>query len=274
MAPIVEKYPAFAVQFADHFIATKGKPDTQFVALLQARFNVPKDVFPFLYSGGGGGRSAESIANAVRNYSVTIFNRSKTLGLNLKPEEVSYIAQVAEKQNFTMEQVDDALRGLIRWDQLGAGTLTSNRDSLNATARSYLVSLPKETLTDWATRIATNQGTKEGFESVIREQAKLSNPWMSDYIDRGLNPLELLAPARRTIAQSFGIDEASIDFADSSFMKLVTVKDEKGNQRLANLSELRNNIRQDSRWASSDEAAQLSASMARLVSQVFGRSVF
>jgi hypothetical protein len=276
--PLVRANPSFGVALAEKYVQAElqgYREPTEFeIARTMAAYNIPQSSLPGLFGGGRGGRSAEQIANEVRNYSTTILNRSRTLGMGLKPEEITYIATVAQKQNYTLEQIDEALRGLINWDDLGAGTLVSNKESLLATAKQYFISLPTETLTDWATRIATGQGTEEGFNSVIREQAKLANPWMTDYIDRGLSPSELLAPSRRTIANSLGIDEATVDFSDPSFMSLVTVKDDKGSTRLATLSELRSNIRQDARWESSDEARQTAASMARLVAQVFGRSAF
>lgn len=273
--PLIEQYPSFAVGFADHMIATNNDPDPMYVGMLMSRYNVPQSAIPYLFrSSGGGGRSQQDRENIIRTFQTSILFRAKQLGLNLKPEEVDYIARVAEAQNYSAEQVDAALTGLIKWDSLQGGTLTAARDSINTLAKDYLVSLTDDLVRDWSTRLATGAATTEGFKSVVMAQAKLQNPWLATYIDQGLSPNELLDPGRRQIATSLGLNPAEIDFSDPTNMNLVTTKDDKGNTRLATIPEIRTNIRMDPRWEATDEARQTAASMARLLSEVFGRSAF
>lgn len=272
-APLIEKFPSFAVSLADHFVATAGNVQPFVVATLMGRYGVPRTAVPYLFSSAGGGRSQQDRENTIRTFQTSILFRAKQLGLKLKPEEVDYIARVAETQNYSAEQVDQALVGLIQWDTVGQGSLTGYRDEIRAMAKQYLVELPEQQLLDWATNLATGQATSDGYKSLIRTQAKLANPFLAKMIDEGLAPEEILAASKRTIATSLGLNEASISFNDPSFMKLVTVG-EGDKQRLATNAELRQNIRQDSRWEQSDEARQLSSSLARTIAQIFGRSVY
>lgn len=277
MAPLVQRYPAFGVALADYFVRQLRQDEDikpEQIGYLAAQFGVPRTAMPFLFSSGRGGRSQADIENTVRSYQVSISNRAKVLGINLNAPEVDYIARVAEAQNYSAEQVDAALTGLIKWDSLQGGTLTAARDSINTLAKDYLVSFTDDLVRDWSTRLATGAATTEGFKSVVMAQAKLQNPWLATYIDQGLSPNELLDPGRRQIATSLGLNPAEIDFSDPTNMNLVTTKDDKGNTRLATIPEIRTNIRMDPRWEATDEARQTAASMARLLSEVFGRSAF
>jgi len=272
---LIESYgPSFAISFADHFVATRGNVSEVHVGRLMARFGVPRNAIPYLFrSSGGGGRSQQDKENIVRTYQTSILFRSKQLGLKLKPEEVDYIARVAEAQNYSAEQVDQALAGLIKWDTIGQGTLTAYRDEITTMAKQYLVKLPEQEILDWATNLATGQATPDGYKALIRTQAKLATPFLTKMIDEGLSPIDILAAPKRVIADSLGINEASVSFDDPSFLSLVTVG-EGENQRLATTSELRSNIRKDPRWEQSDEARQLSSALARSIAEIFGRSVF
>ena len=271
---LIESYPSFAVSFADHFVATQGNISEFRVGQLMSQFGVPRNTIPYLFrSSGGGGRSQQDKENIVRTYQTSILFRSKQLGLKLKPEEVDYIARVAEAQNYSAEQVDQALAGLIKWDTIGQGTLTAYRDEITTMAKQYLVKLPEQEILDWATNLATGQATPDGYKALIRTQAKLATPFLAKMIDEGLSPMDILAAPKRVIADSLGINEASVSFDDPSFLSLVTVG-EGENQRLATTSELRSNIRKDPRWEQSDEARQLSSTLARSIAEIFGRSVF
>lgn len=272
--PLIEKYPSFAVGFADHMIATNNDPDPMYVGMLMSRYNVPQSAIPYLFrSSGGGGRSQQDRENIIRTFQTSILFRAKQLGLNLKPEEVDYIARVAEAQNYSAEQVDQSLVGLIQWDKLGQGTLTAYRDEIKTMAKQYLVKLPEQDILTWATNLATGQATADGYKALIRTQAKLATPFLSSMIDEGLSPQDILAGPKRIIADSLGLNEASVSFDDPSFLSLVTVGEGK-DQRLATTAELRSNIRKDPRWEQSDEARQLSSTLARSIAQIFGRSVF
>ena len=272
--PLIEKYPSFAVGFADHMIATGYKPDPVYVSVLMSRYGVPRTSIPYLFgSPGGGGRSQQDKENIIRTFQTSILFRAKQLGLNLKPAEVDYIARVAEAQNYSAEQVDQSLVGLIQWDKIGQGTLTAYRDEITTMAKQYLVKLPDQDILTWATNLATGQATPDGYKALIRTQAKLATPFLASMIDEGLSPQDILAGPKRIIADSLGLNEASVSFDDPSFLSLVTVGEGK-DQRLATTAELRSNIRKDPRWEQSDEARQLSSSLARSIAQIFGRSVF
>lgn len=222
---------------------------------------------------GGGGGSRVNRANTIRSLSESIFNQAASLGLGLTNEEISYIANVAFDQDFSSEQLTGSLIKLADWNKLKSGTLTATYEKISSMAANYFVPLSKETMQDYAKRLSSNQITMDGIESFIRSQARISNPWLSEYIDQGINPSELLRSARDQIANSLGLNASDVNFSDSRFMNMVTVSDN-GQTRLANSREIGMNIRSDKDWAKTDEALAQTSSVAKFVAEIFGRSVF
>lgn len=222
--------------------------------------------------GGGFGRSAADKANSIRSFSAAIINAAGQFGIDMSPELVAYIAEVADAQNFSMDQLNDVILNEANWDALKPGVLSVGVERIQETARQYLLDISVDTMRDYSKRIASGESSLEAVESLIKAQAKASNPWMATYIDEGLTPAELLASSRDRIARSLGITASEVDFMDDRFMKMATATDDKGQTRLANSSELTKNIRSDSQWATTEEAKQVTSALAQSIARIFGRS--
>jgi hypothetical protein len=224
--------------------------------------------------GGGGGKSAEQRKFDIQSLAVTVSNEAKRLGLQLNNDSIVYVATVAEKQGFSQEQLTNTLTGMTDWSALQEGDLTTNVSKFKELGRNYLVKIDDKTAQDWATRIANKSLSENTVQSIIAQQAKTLNPWLSATIDSGISPMDVLSASRNRISDSLGIDGSAIDFTDNQYLKMVTVEDPKTGTRLATNSELQKNIRTDSRWANSKEAKDLSTSMASTLGKIFGKSAF
>lgn len=264
-------FPGFIYKLADYFTRYKSEPHPSILGEWAKLYKIPVNL---LSTGTGGVGSGVNRANTIRSFETAILNRSSALGLKLDPETISYIATVAEAQNYSSEQLMASIVGLVDFKKIESGELTASIDSMKASANSYLISASDETLQDYAKKLATGAATAEGIESYFKAQAKAMNPWLAEYIDAGIAPEELLKPSRDMIARSLGIGAAEVDFLDERFMKMATVVDDKGNTRLANTQELMRNVRNDSAWADTSEARTAATGLASTISRIFGRSVF
>jgi len=224
--------------------------------------------------GGGGGKSAEQRKFDIQSLAVTVTNEAKRLGLQLSNDAVVYVATVAEKQGFSQEQLTSTLTGMTDWSALQDGDLKTNVSKFKELGRNYLVKIDEKTAQDWAIRIANKSISETTVQSIIAQQAKTLNPWLTATIDSGISPMDVLSASRNKISESLGIDGSAVDFTDNQYLKMVTVEDPKAGTRLATNSELQKNIRSDSRWGNSKEAKDLGTSMASTLGKIFGRSAF
>lgn len=272
----IMKYPEYARWLAGHIYdstITQNPMSRDEIAIRAAEFGVPKSVLGRLFGGGGGGAGVNR-ADEIRSISATILNRSTALGMNLTPEEIDYLANVAQDQSYSSEQLDNVLVGMVDWKTLSAGSLTAGKEEVDALARSYLIGMSDDTSRQWAEKLAKGQATPASVESYLRTQAKVMNPWLADYIDQGLTPSELLQSSRDLIAKNLEIDSSTVDFMQDRFMSLATITDDSGNTRLATQGELMRNVRKDSAWANTQQAKSSVTGMAQIIASIFGRSSF
>ena len=236
--------------------------------------NIPVNAIRSSGGGGGGGKSAEQRKFDIQSLAVTVTNEAKRLGLQLSNDAVVYVATVAEKQGFSQEQLTSTLTGMTDWSALQDGDLKTNVSKFKELGRNYLVKIDEKTAQDWAIRIANKSISETTVQSIIAQQAKTLNPWLTATIDSGISPMDVLSASRNKISESLGIDGSAVDFTDNQYLKMVTIEDPKAGTRLATNSELQKNIRTDSRWGNSKEAKDLSTSMASTLGKIFGRSAF
>ena len=273
--PSLKQYPGLITKMTDKgYGRPNGELSVGDMYLLAYDNNVPLSAFRSGGGGGGGGKTAQARANDIQSLAVTIQNTADSLGINLTSDAVAYISVVAEKQNFSKEQLLQSITNLKDWNNLKPGDLTNNLNEIKQIGKNYLVNVDESTARDWSNRIANGTMTKESAQAILAQQAKTAHPWLASTIDQGISPNDMLATARNKIAGSLGIEAGSIDFTNDQYLNLVTVKDDKTGQRLANNSEMQMNIRKDSRWAKSQEASQLGTSMTGLLAKIFGKSAF
>jgi len=263
------KFPVAAMTtFIDTM--TKGGMDATGLEIFGLQWGVDVSAFRSRGSGGGGASRSERI----KSLAARIQNDSRTLGLNLTPEKIAYIATIAEKLNWSEDQVRDDILTNVDWNTLEGGDLKAQVDGIKTMGRNFLIPLDDNTAKDYAMRLSSGELSQEGIMNIFRTQALTVNPWAKTAIEQGLTPADILKPHQQYIAQSLEIDPNMIDIADDKYLKMMTVADQTGGTRVATLSEVRKNVRQDARWANTSEARDLGSSMASMVARIFGRSSF
>lgn len=244
------------------------------MAVVGAKFGIPMEWWITAMKPGGGAGGGANAANEIRSLTAIISDEAAKMGIPMTAEEITYIASVAQKQNWTQAQIVDSITAKINFNTLQSGTIKASIDKFTATSKNYLVPLSTETLNQYASRIAKGETTEEAVMTSIREAAKAANPWLSSYIDQGLSPTDVLSPNRDFIAQQLEINPLEIDLMDSKNMSMFKVTDPDGKERMANQSELTRTVRNDGRWKNTNNAKQLGAEMGSLLARVFGRSAF
>lgn len=224
--------------------------------------------------GGGGGGSAEQRRNKIQSLSARIQNDSSKLGVKLGNDAIVYMATVAEKLDYSEDQLTDMIVNQIDWTKVEAGTLTATRDQIKSMGKKYLMNLSDTTAQDYSKRIASGELDTNAISSILAAQARSSMPWIGQYLDQGLTPEDVLTPSRDAIAQGLEINAGDVDITDAKYLKMMTVQDEKLGTRLATQSEVQKNVRTDTRWGQTKQAKQLGSSMATTIAQIFGRSSF
>lgn len=251
-----------------------GEPSIYQLGLIATRYGVdPATIQRRIQGVGSGGGGGVSKANQISSLAATISDMSRQLGIAFSPEQVTTFATLAQKNNWSSEQVVDEITKNIDWYKLNAGTLKTSVEDFKVTGRQYLVNLSDSTVQNWALAVAKGEMSQDTVVQSIREAAKIANPWLAPYIDKGLNPVDVLTPNRDFIAAGLEIDPNTLDLMDQKVINMMTAE-VNGQRQLANQSQLTTNIRNDSRWKTTSNANQLTSGMAGLLASIFGRSAF
>lgn len=254
--------------------STTGLTEQQ-MAAIGARFGVPTEWWLGISRAtSGGGGTGVNKENEIRSLVAIISDEAARMGIPMTADEITSIAGVAQKQQWTQAQIIDSITAKLNFDTLQSGTIKASIDKFLAASKDYLVPLSTESLNQYAARIARGETTEDAVMTSIREAAKAANPWLATYIDQGLSPSDVLSPNRDYIAQQLEINPLEIDFMKPSDMAMFRVVDANGQVRIANQTELIKTARNDTRWKSTNNAKQLGAEMGSLLARVFGRSVF
>lgn len=225
-------------------------------------------------SGGGGGGSGVNAADQTRTLAALINDMAAQFGISFSPEQVGNLASIAQKQNWSREQIVDELTKNVDWYRLNTGTIKTSYESYKTIGQQFLVNLSDQSAKDWALRVAKGEMTEETVLQSIRESAKTANPWLAEFIDRGLNPIDVLAPNRDFIAQNLELNPNDLNLMDQKTLNLMTTVGPDGNRKLADQSQMIKSVRTDDRWKTTNNAKDLTAGMASLLSKIFGRSVY
>ena len=263
----VSKYPGYLTEFIDWTNKYGTPPSGPDERIMRIRQGVP-------VASTGSGKSGVDRVNNIRSMVAEINKRADLLGLSLDANTIANIASVAVDENYSTTEVQNSIVKLVDWTTLKEGSLKTTSDSIKSVGKQYLINVSDNTARQYSTQIAKGSMDIESVKSVMQQQARIAHPWMASILDAGDVPSSVLSNSQDKIASSLGLESSVVDFTDDQYLKMIIATDDKGQQRLANNSELTKNIRNDSRWANTKEAKQLTSGLAQNIAQIFGRSAF
>ena len=272
---IFKQYPAFYEGLVNQWYAQGDDLTVGQTTDLAGRYGVPTEtILAYLRNSGGGAGGGVNKANEIKALTALVSDEAAKLGLTMSADQIATIATIAQKEGWTSAQIVDDLTKTVNFGSLQAGSLLTDVANFKIVGQNYLVNISDATAQQWALKIARGESTVETILNSIKEQAKAANPWLAQFIDKGIDPIDALAGNRDFIAKNLEIDAASLDLMDSKILNMMTVTDPNGTRRLANQGEMIKNVRQDDRWKNTNNAKELGANTANLLGRIFGRSVY
>lgn len=201
----------------------------------------------------------------------SIQNSARSLGVNMSAQQIADLAWTATASGWNDAQTIDQLVNAFNWETSTGGDMEAYRDSVKEIGANYLVAVSEETARNYALRIASGEMTQQGVDAIMQRQARARFSWMGDLIDQGVTPADYFAPMRDVLANELEVGADSINLMDPKYLKLLEVRDEKGQIRGATLNEAMLSARQMPEWANTQKAQERTASMTSMLGEVFGR---
>ena len=96
--------------------------------------------------------------------------------------------------------------------------------------------------------------SREGVESLLRNEAKSRFTWLAPQIDSGMTPQDLFGATRNAVAQELEIDPNQIDLNDSNWSIITSPIVDGQTTRSMNFYEAQRWARQRPEWRLTDRA--------------------
>jgi hypothetical protein len=140
-------------------------------------------------------------------------------------------------------------------------------DALRSTASKYGITLPPETLTNYARSVIGGQTDVQSYEDAMREQAKVLYPTAAAQLDKGLTVQDVVAPYTNMAATELGINPTDISLTDPKWTRALTGQ----NGTMMSAADWMNTVRSDPTygWDRSQSAKTTALSMAQNIRTIF-----
>lgn len=203
-----------------------------------------------------------------------IQDRVRTLGLALSEAEIVDVATLAVQSKWNDSQVIDRL--LTNYDLTLAkpGDLTTAQSDVMTLANQFLVPITEQQAMDYAKRMYLGEISSETIADQFKRQLVSDMPFLQSSLDRGLTPADIFGSATAFAANELEIDAGSIDLREPKWRDMFISTDDKGESRVATLSEIRTRVRNTPEWSRTSAAKESASNLAGAIAQLFGRSGF
>lgn len=215
----------------------------------------------------------------VKTESANVRHMARQLGLSISDADAAQIASDIQTLGITEEQARIAVINAaspFTEDQFEEGKLGGETASTLAQvedmARAYMIDIDHNTAQKWTMDILRGDKSMESFKQYSERLAVTQNPWVSQFIEQGLTPIDGLQPYQNRVANVLEISPGEVNFADQKWQSVLHVNDG-GEQRLASVSEMNGLIRENFRdqWERTSNAKQAAAQTVNMLAETFGR---
>lgn len=203
--------------------------------------------------------------------SVVIGNLAAQMGFRLPDSDTKWIAGKVLREGWSDEQLKRYLGQLARQNGLGPGQVTEQAALFKQLAKNYMTTLSDDKATEYAIRVAEGTLSREGVESVLRNEAKGRFYWLAPQIDAGFSPMDLFGSMRSAVANELEMDPGQIDLSDSAWSELTNpIIGDDGKVRSMNFHEAQRWARQRPEWRFTDNANRKAADLELFVLKQMG----
>lgn len=202
------------------------------------------------------------------------------MGLEYNPTILAELGLQAMQMGWSTTEIRAALEAQIgQSNEFAAGNdelftdirgeVADNYKRLEGISQEYMIGLSDLEYNKWIRRIMTGETSVEAFENYAQRITRATMPWVTQFLDEGLTPLQAVAPYKSQVADVLEMNADEIDFNDAKYQNVLV--DENGNIR--STSQLRKATRESFRdqWVKTSGAKQSAATLTGQIAKMFGK---
>lgn len=199
------------------------------------------------------------------------------LGVNLDPNQITYLTNMYLKTGVAPNDptVLKSLRDLYDTQpgiRTGVGSIDTIKQQMQDIAHAYMRDLTQSDVDQWASKIASGELDINGFQTMVRNQARVDFPFYFEEINSGITPDQLFSQQRNAIANELEVDPSQIDLLhDARYSQVLGVPDASGKVRPMTRQEAIMLARKQPEWGKTASAQAQGASLTSTILKTFGQ---
>lgn len=205
--------------------------------------------------------------------SMTILeNLAGAYGAKLSDKASKRLAERALLFGWDENQIRDQLARFVKPSQAGhyGGQLSAVETQLRNTALRNGVRINRDQLQRWMKNIVRGDSSQEQYETFIRAESAKTFSAYADQINGGMDLADVASPYIQTMSEILELNPAGIDLYDRTIRRALSYKTEKGEPSPMSISEFEDTLRQDKRWAHTQQANDQARGYVDAISRMWG----
>lgn len=211
--------------------------------------------------------------NRIAQISAEISDKAANLGAPMSWTQIQAMAENGLRFGWNDAQFSDQIASYVQAvNGVYNGAVGDDIGSLRQTAWRNGISLSDATLQSYAQQIAKGSASRSFFERKIRQDAKTAAPGYADQLDSGMDLYDVASPYINSMAKILELNPQDIDLFDPTVRGALTATGADGKPTSKSLWQFENELRQDPRWLSTNNARDSVMGIAHTVLKDFGFS--
>jgi Transglycosylase-like domain len=199
---------------------------------------------------------------------------AETLGYQMKPEDVAYLAERVIYDGLSTDQVRSLIVG--HFAVTGGGDAGAAYATVNNALGNWMVKVDDATKQQWVTDLLMGRLDESALEAHLRNVNATQFPGMATALQQNpnLTPQAYVAPIRNSIATTLEINPQDIDFTSSKWSQLINYYDPTAKQyRALTTPEIEQRLKTDKTygWDYTKNSMEARMGFVLNLAQVMGR---
>lgn len=197
--------------------------------------------------------------------------RATQLGAPIPWTTLSTIADTALKFNYNDAQINNVLGGYVKSvNGVYNGAAATDSDSIRQTAWRNGVHLSEPTVQSMMQQIGQGKATIGFFQNYVRNMAKTVAPGYAEQLDSGMDLYDIANPYIQAKAKILEMNPADIDLFDPDVRSALSGVGADGKPSSTSLWQFEQQMRQNPKWLTTQNANDSVMGIAHKVLQDFG----
>lgn len=211
-------------------------------------------------------------AQNVNTTSASIRMATADIGAILDEATSKKLASDALSFGWNDAQLKTALRQYVTYsDGQLHGVAQYNENQIWNYAAQMGIRVTQDQMVKWAADAATGLTSMNTVLGAIQNIAESQYPWLQERFNNGETYESIASPYKQTMATLLELSPSQITTQDETVKRAMSYKDKDGNTNLRSLWEFEQDLRNDGRWAKTQNAQDAGMAIVNGLGKMFGK---